>query len=154
VYFYRSLCDFRRERFRVDDTVHFPRVENQGKKVLTAMRPNFSPVTIENLRKHFRTTYKLNEEQVDLMVVSSARSLQTAFLAVDEIQGNEEFCKKIAAIAHSLKGLLLNMGQHDWASYAAEIENAANTGKDCDYKIMVDDLRLGLRNVSTILKSP
>lgn len=117
------------------------------------MRPNFSPVTIENLREHFRITYRLNEEQVDLMVVSSARSLQTAFLAVDEILGSEELCTKITAIAHSLKGLLLNMGQHDWASYAAEIENAANAGKDCDYKIMIDDLRLGLQDVSTILKS-
>jgi hypothetical protein len=118
------------------------------------MRLNFSPVTIENLREHFRTTYRLNEEQVDLMVISSARSLQTAFLAFDEIKDKEELFTKIAAIAHSLKGLLLNMGQHDWASYAAEIENAANTGKDCDYKIMIDDLRLGLRNVSTILKGP
>lgn len=140
-------------RFRVDDTVRFSRIEIQEKKVLRAMRPNFSPVTIENLREHFRITYRLNEEQVDLMVVSSARSLQTVFLAVDEIRGSEELCTKITAIAHSLKGLLLNMGQHDWASYAAEIENAANTGKDCDYKIMIDDLRLGLQDVGTILKS-
>lgn len=116
------------------------------------MRPNFSPVTIENLREHFRTTYKLNEEQIDLMIVSSARSLH-AFLATDEIQGGEELCTKIAAIAHSLKGLLLNMGQHEWASYAAEIENAASAGLDRDYKTMIQYLRLGLQDISMIIKN-
>jgi hypothetical protein len=113
----------------------------------------FSPVTIESLREHFRTTYKLNEEQIDLMVVSSARSLQTAFLATDEIREGEDVCVKMAAIAHSLKGLLLNMGQHEWAAYAAEIEKIANAGQDHDYKTMIQNLRLGLQDVSIALKN-
>jgi hypothetical protein len=130
----------------------FVRIENKEKKGAWAMRLYSSPVTIKNLREHFRTTYKLNEEQIDLMVVSSARSLQTAFLALDEIGGDDgDVHMKIAAIAHSLKGLFLNMGQHEWASYAAEIECAANDSQDCDYKKMILVLRSGLQDVSNIL---
>lgn len=127
-------------------------MENKEKKGAGAMRLHSSPVTIENLREHFRTTYKLNEEQIDLMVVSSARSLQTAFLALDAIGGDDgDEHMKIAAIAHSLKGLFLNMGQHEWASSAVEIENAANAGQDRDYKTMFLDLRYGLQDVTNIL---
>jgi HPt (histidine-containing phosphotransfer) domain-containing protein len=121
------------------------------KKVLKVMNSNFSPVTIKNLREHFRTTYKLNEEQIDLMVVSSARSLQTAFLATDEILNGGDVCVKIAAVAHSLKGLLLNMGQHEWAGYAREIENTAKANEVRDYKEMMQRLRLGVQEVSKIL---
>jgi hypothetical protein len=116
------------------------------------MNSNFSPVTIENLREHFRTTYKLNEEQIDLMVVSSARSLQTAFLAADDIFGSEDVCEKMAAIAHSLKGLLLNMGQFEWAGFAREIERAAKASEKCDYKEMIRRLRVGMHPVSQIIK--
>jgi hypothetical protein len=121
------------------------------KKVLKVMNSNFSPVTIKNLREHFRTTYKLNEEQIDLMVVSSARSLQTAFLATDEILNGGDVCVKIAAVAHSLKGLLLNMGQHEWAGYAREIENTAKANEVRDYKEMMQRLRLGVQEISGIL---
>jgi hypothetical protein len=112
-----------------------------------------SPVTIRSLREHFRTTYNFNEEQIDLMVVSSARSIQAAFLAVDEIVGKEDGFGKIAVIAHGLKGLLLNMGQNDWAEYVKDIENAAKAGRHHEYTDMVQRLRLGLQEVGTIATS-
>jgi hypothetical protein len=116
------------------------------------MGQNFSPVTIVNLREHFRVTYKLNEEQIDLMVVSSARSLQSAFLASEDIQeSDEDICVKITAIAHSLKGLLLNMGQYEWAGYAREIEYAAKAGEKREFIQMIQKLRLGMQEVSRIL---
>jgi hypothetical protein len=115
------------------------------------MRSSPSPVTIGILRQHFRTTYNFNEEQIDLMVVSSARSIQAAFLAVDEILDGEDVYGKIAVIAHGLKGLLLNMGEDEWAGYVREIENAANAGEDHDYKEMMQRLRFGLQEVSRIL---
>jgi hypothetical protein len=110
-----------------------------------------SPVTIRSLREHFRTTYNFNEEQIDLMVVSSARSIQAAFLAIDETVDKEDACEKIAVIAHGLKGLLLNMGQNDWAGYVKDIENAAKAGRYHEYIEMVQRLRLGLQEVGKIV---
>ena len=109
------------------------------------------PVTIKRLREHFRTTYNFNEEQTDLMIVSSARSIQAAFLAIDEIVDKEDMCEKIAVITHGLKGLLLNMGQKEWAGYVKDIENAAKAGRHHEYTEMMQRLRLGLQEVGRIL---
>ena len=109
-----------------------------------------SSVTIKILREHFRTAYNFNDVQIDLMVVSSARSIQAAFLAFDMILDGEDVHEKLVVIAHGLKGLLLNMGQDEWAGYVREMENAASAGEDHDYKEMMQRLRLGLQEVSRI----
>jgi hypothetical protein len=109
-----------------------------------------SPVTIKGLREHFRTTYNFNEEQIDLMVVSSARSIQAAFLAFDMIPEGEDAHEKVVVIAHGLKGLLLNMGQDEWAGYVREMERAASAGEGHDYKEMMQRMCLGLQEVSRI----
>jgi hypothetical protein len=124
---------------------------NNQKREEKAMKSNFSPVTIGNLRNHFKTTYKLNEEQIDLMVVSSARSLKTAFSAAEEILDSEDVCEKMIAVAHSLKGLLLNMGQMEWAGFAQEIEGAAKATENRDYHEMIRILRAGMEPISQIL---
>jgi hypothetical protein len=114
------------------------------------MHSNPSPVTIKSLREHFRITYNFNEEQIDLMVVSSARSIQAAFLAFDMILDGEDAREKVVVIAHGLKGLLLNMGQDEWAGYVREMESAASAGEGHDYKEVIQGLRLGLQEVIRI----
>ena len=103
--------------------------------------------TVEELRRHFRTAYKLKEEQIDLMITSSAGSLRSIFLEVDGLPENESLNEKIAALAHTVKGLLLNMGQVEWAEYAKEIEYTAKAGEEKDYKSMMKTLRAGLQEI-------
>jgi hypothetical protein len=116
-----------------------------------AARKIMTPVTIKRLREHFQATYNFNEEQIDLMVVSSAKSIQAAFLAIDETADQKGLCEKIAVIAHGLKGLLLNMGQTEWAGYVRDIEHTAKAGRNHECTEMVHRLRLGLQEVAAIV---
>jgi HPt (histidine-containing phosphotransfer) domain-containing protein len=122
----------------------FPKQKEKGMKNMSL---NPAPIKVETLRQHFRTVYKLNEEQINLMIASSSRSLRSAFQSFDEISDDEDIYKKIMMISHSIKGLLLNMGQPEWAECAKEIEDAAKMGEDRDYKEMVQRLRLGMQEL-------
>ncbi len=108
---------------------------------------NTSPVKIENLRRHFRDTYKLADEQIDLMLESSARSLQVTFAATEDAFSDKDFYEKVARHAHSMKGLLLNMGEKEWAAQARDIEVAALERVDVDFRKMIDKIHQGVLEV-------
>ncbi|MDR3631937.1 MAG: hypothetical protein P4L42_16570 [Desulfocapsaceae bacterium] len=99
-----------------------------------------------------KSAYDFNEEQTTHMTVSAARSLREAFLSVDGIRWGDNECSKIADIAHGLKGLLLNMGQPEWAGYVKEIETGAHAGESRNYKEMFDTVRVAVRDVCEVLK--
>lgn len=105
------------------------------------------PVSAENLRQHFKKTYKLHDEQVDLMLESSARSLRNTFTAADTTLLTSKRYEEVARHAHSMKGLLLNMGEKEWAERARKIEIAALAEEDVDYVTMVNEIRRGVGEI-------
>jgi len=84
------------------------------------------------------------------VIASSSRSLLSAIKSFDEVDEDENIYEKIKAISHGMKGVLLNMGQHEWADFAREIEKAANAGESRDYKEMVRQLRKGVQDIFSI----
>ncbi len=103
---------------------------------------DLTEVTVERLRRHFSQTYKLNEDQVEFMVKSSAESLRTVFESAERIlAGDESQQAALARMAHSLKGLLLNMGEPGWADIARAIEFAAKAGESRDYSVPLEEIR-------------
>ncbi len=109
--------------------------------------PNTTPVKVESLRRHFKNTYKLADEQIDLMLESSARSLRATFAAMEDAFLDQDFYEKVARHAHSMKGLLLNMGEKEWAERAREIEVAALDRKNMDFRQMIGEIHQGMLEV-------
>lgn len=103
---------------------------------------DLTEVTVERLRRHFSQTYKLNEDQVEFMVKSSAQSLRTVFESAQQIlAGDDSQQAALAKMAHSLKGLLLNMGEQGWADIARAVEFAAKAGESRDYSAPLEEIR-------------
>ncbi len=108
---------------------------------------NIPLVKIETLRRHFKKTYKLADDQIDLLLASSARSLQTTLAAAEEVLLQPDYYEKLAHHAHSMKGLLLNMGEDKWAARAREIEKYTLEKKELDYKRILKEISLGVREI-------
>ncbi len=104
-------------------------------------------VTADKLRIHFRTTYKLSDEQVEVMLTSSVKSLTSCFSALHVALDREGGFEEVFRSAHSLKGLLLNMGENLWAGLARELELAAAGEEERDYHRMVSEIRYGIEDI-------
>lgn len=116
------------------------------KKTISYSNP--PPVTIPVLREHFRTTYTLDEAQVELMIQSSQLSLEVTLSAAREALLKDETCQSLARAAHNLKGLLLNMGEESWAQVARQIEQAAISNEEFDYAGHIDMLYVAVAAVT------
>lgn len=111
-------------------------------------KSNPPPVTISVLREHFRTTYKLDEAQVELMITSSKQSLDVTLSAAREALQHEKSCGDLARVSHNLKGLLMNMGEDGWAQLARNMEKAAKAGEEIDYAGIIDRLYAGVAEIT------
>lgn len=107
------------------------------------------PVTIAGLRQHFRVTYQLGDEQVELMVRSSRKSLDKILDEAEKALQSGDICARLGGVGHSLKGLLLNMGEPRWADLARDLEKSAKAGKMRDYAAIIDILTEGMAAVIT-----
>ena len=103
-----------------------------------------TPLVLDTLRDHFRRTYLLNETQVETMLVSSSKSLQQALTSAHDILEGTAPEARFALVFHSLKGLLLNMGQAEWAAYTKGLEKKLTDGEQVDYAAAVEILEKGL----------
>ncbi len=80
------------------------------------------------VREHLSKTYKLQPEQVDQLLVTSARSLAEHLdKALAALKAEDSDLLREAA--HGLKGNLLNLGLAEYAQTAAEIEQGAKNGE-------------------------
>jgi len=86
----------------------------------------------------------LNETQVETMLVSSSKSLKQALASAHDILAGTEPEARFALVFHSLKGLLLNMGEAEWAAYTKELEKKQTNGEQVDYAAAVAILEKGM----------
>lgn len=117
---------------------------NTDKTASAKGSPVPAPLVLSKLRDHFRQTYLLNETQVETMVVSSSKSLEHAFSCAGEIFKGTEPAEQLVAFFHGLKGLLLNMGESEWASYTKAIESKLVAGEQLDYAMVIGIIEKGL----------
>ncbi len=108
----------------------------------TPAQGDLPDITVERLRRHFSLTYKLGEAQVDFMIKSSAQSLLAVFETARQIfEKDFPDHADLVRMSHSLKGLLLNMGEPEWADIARSMEFAAKAGESHDYSLPVKAVR-------------
>jgi HPt (histidine-containing phosphotransfer) domain-containing protein len=103
-------------------------------------------VSFNSLRNHFRSTYKLTQDQIDIMLEASVKSLTTSFAALYAALESDDR-EQLFRTAHSLKGLLLNMGEKQWAELARELELETNGKNKQDYLSMVTNLEYGVEDI-------
>lgn len=101
-------------------------------------------LVLDTLRDHFKRTYMLNERQVETMLVSSSKSLKQALASAHDILEGTEPEARFALVFHSLKGLLLNMGEVEWAAYTKGLEKKLTDGEQVDYAAAVEILEKGM----------
>ena len=81
------------------------------------------------IRAHMKTQFGLSEEQIDSMLPSFRDTLAgyleelSAYFAAGEQE-------EVGRVAHTAKGALLNLGLHDQAELAKEIELGAKSGRE------------------------
>jgi len=119
-----------------------------GKKKMTGIISGPVPipaaVSLSTLCNHFKETYGLSPAQVEVMVESSSRSLMQAFSQATAAMNTADPRQELAVVFHGLKGLLLNMGESDWAAYARETEQRLKKGEPCDYTRVLEELQDGM----------
>jgi len=93
------------------------------------------------------TTYKLQPEQVDQLLVTSARSLSGHLdKAMAALEAEESDLLREAA--HGLKGNLLNLGLSEHAQTAAMIEQRAGAGETRSCRRPLISLKSALAGLS------
>jgi hypothetical protein len=102
------------------------------------------PVTLKNLRRHFKEVYGFNLSQTEIMLESSSKSLLQAFGGVSEALKKTNPQEQLGAVFHGLKGLFLNMGENEWAAFARDVEEELKTGVPCFFDRIVADMQVGL----------
>jgi HPt (histidine-containing phosphotransfer) domain-containing protein len=105
------------------------------------------PVQLTTLRTHFRKAYKLKEDQIELMIQSSQKSLTVTMAAAYDALQADDVCGQLVKVAHNLKGVLLNMGEKRWAELAREVEVAARNNENKDYTAAINQLADGIAEV-------
>ena len=119
-------------------------IGNTDKSAAAKGLPAPAPLALSKLRDHFRQTYLLDEKQVETMVVSSSKSLELAFSSAGEIFKGTEPAEQLVAFLHGLKGLLLNMGESELASYTKAVEGKLAVGEQLDYAMVIGIIEKGL----------
>lgn len=106
-----------------------------------------APATLLNLRRHFKEVYGFNPSQTEIMLESSSTSLIQAFGNVSEALSKDNCEKQLGQFFHGLKGLLLNMGENEWAAYTQDVERDLNGDVPCDLHRIVKDMQVGLADI-------
>ncbi|MDK9706874.1 MAG: hypothetical protein OEL83_07455 [Desulforhopalus sp.] len=113
------------------------------------------PVTMAKLRRHFRDQYLLTDPQVELMLTSSSKSLEQSLENLAEgIAAKDMAVDHLKAVYHGLKGVLLNMGESEWADYTRAIEQKILAGEPLDHRRIEQILRDGMVEVLTYCGKP
>jgi len=82
----------------------------------------WEPVQIREINQHLLETYKLPEKKITTMVETAGKSLKTELLNAEKALSCGDM-KTLTLATHSMKGVLQNLGLHDWSDLADRIEH-------------------------------
>jgi hypothetical protein len=106
-----------------------------------------APVRLANLQGHFKERYGFNSSQTEVMLTSSSKSLLEAFSNATESLKRESSGEQLVMVFHGLKGLLLNMGENDWAAFARDVEQKLQKGIPVDCERIIAELQAGMADI-------
>ena len=106
-----------------------------------------APIALDVIREHLRQQYQLEEASVEAIVVKIRGSLAEDLRMAQEALAAGDL-PRLRQVAHSLKGVLLNAGQFEWAELAATIDNGIRENRQADYGALVDRLAYGFSSLA------
>lgn len=112
-----------------------------------------APVVISRLTRYFEKTYQLGTGQAEQMVDSSRRSLEKILAHTGVALQSDDAGGEMVKIGHSLKGVLLIMGEGEWADVARDLERSARQGECRNYARILAGLAEGMAAVLGYEKS-
>lgn len=101
------------------------------------------PVSLEAVKEYLFKTYEMSPESLDSMMKGLRETLQSE-LDKARVATSQNELKMLAMSAHTIKGILLNVGLAAWADLAKVIEMAAKNGEVKDYGIILGELGQGV----------
>lgn len=114
---------------------------------MDSLHCRLSPVRVESLKNYFKSAYMLSDAQIDCMVESSAESLQSTLALLHRATERRYNFNEICVQSHRLKGVLLNMGENDWAEVARQMEKSASKKEHRKYFSIVERLHLAMVDI-------
>ena len=98
----------------------------------------------EMIRAHIRHQFGLADEQIEELLPSFLGTLST-YMEELETAFAEDDREAVGRVSHTTKGALLNLGLHDQAALAKEIELRSRAGENLmEVKSTFKSLRAGL----------
>jgi len=98
----------------------------------------------EHIREYMKEQFGLSVEQIDEMLPIFLKTLNGHMDKLEKVLQSGEL-ELIGKAAHTLKGALLNLGLHDSAEHAKEIELKAKSGEvQTDLKTLGSELKATL----------
>jgi CheY-like chemotaxis protein/HPt (histidine-containing phosphotransfer) domain-containing protein len=98
------------------------------------------------VKNHLRTIYQLNDEQIDLLMATTATTLSDNFSSAESAIDDTDY-KRLGLAAHSIKGSLLNLGLDEFARKAQKIEISAKENQKTDFQNHLFQLRENLADL-------
>jgi signal transduction histidine kinase/DNA-binding response OmpR family regulator len=98
---------------------------------------------LNRVREHLTLVYKLNAEQVELMITTSAKSLAEHLDRAQQGVKENNFVM-LREAAHAMKGNLLNLGLRDCSDIAATIEQSAQHDDSTSQQRRLANLQLAV----------
>ncbi|MDK9708860.1 MAG: ATP-binding protein [Desulforhopalus sp.] len=128
---------------RVVATVPKPAANTEaGPSIEAGYRPGS---LYERARHNLAAAYSLDDEKISGLLRSSSTVTQDTLAKMFDaaITGN---LPELRSLAHSLKGLLLNLRLHEEAGLAEKLQNSIDAGEEIDALAIVQELRKALED--------
>ena len=122
---------------------HHEIIKGQVKPTSLTGADILQPIREQDVKQYLAITYQLPEEQIAAMLESAKKSLPWELSRAQEAAADSDL-GQLHRSAHTVKGLLLNMGVYDWAAKAYYLEKAALNNQEEEYELLVQELMTGI----------
>lgn len=115
-----------------------------GGETLDALpqKASFNGSSVEReIREHFRDKHGFAADRIDMLLTVAQQALVQEFAAV-QLAIEHGDSEAVRCSAHTIKGMLLNIGQDKWAKVAASMERRENMEGDEAKRALMQDLEL------------
>lgn len=87
----------------------------------------------QKIKEHLRSAYLLSEEKIEAVLPRFLATVRTLLAELEDLAGTDKH-DELSRTGHAMKGALLNLGLHDLAAKAFNIEKHQETKdveRDC-----------------------
>mgnify|MGYP001555101097 CR=1 FL=1 len=107
-------------------------------------------VTIPQLQTQFQERYELDETISWALVISSSESLREVLTESEKILvtcSDDMDYEPIRPIVHRIKGLFLNMGAEEWASYVTSLKKSRKGQVYSNFQKLMENIQKNFNEI-------